>query len=298
MARALEVGFDPFFSMNDPSPLSLFPQRPASAAKSGAGAGFEGTGLYGNKRPLAATLIEALRAPFVPGLEARKVGSGLAFRQIFFTGFQALPLVSLIAAFVGATIMLQMKIMASAIPGELIGQILVATILRELAPLTTATIIAGRSGTAIATELGNMRVNQEVLALSSMGIDPCRFIVWPRFIGSVVSVLVLTVYFGMIAILSGCVMGLMLGSSTFGDLQVGFASALNRADIVLYVVKCTGLGTLVGWLCCHFGLSVEGSPTEVPEKASKAVIMSLLACVAYNTAVTAAFYWIFGSHIT
>jgi len=275
--------------MTNPSPLSLFPQRPASGSKpGGAGTGPESK----SGRPLTSTLFEALRAPFIPGVEARKVGSGLAVRHIFYSGFQALPLVSLIAALVGASIMLQMKIMAAAVPGELMGQILVATILRELAPLTTATIVAGRSGTAIATELGNMRVNTEVLALSSMGIDPSRFIVWPRLIGCTVSVLVLTVYFGMIAILSGCIMGLTLGASSFADLQVGFSTALTRADILLYMVKCAGLGTLVGWLCCHYGLSVEGSPTEVPEKASRAVIMSILACVAYNTAVTAAFYWL------
>ncbi len=55
-----------------------------------------------------------------------------------------------------------------------------AVVLRELAPLITAIVVAGRSGTAIATELGNMKVSSEVLALMSLGIDPPRFIVWPR----------------------------------------------------------------------------------------------------------------------
>ena len=58
--------------------------------------------------------------------------------------------------------------------------------------------------------------------------------------------------------------------------------------------KGSGLGTIVGWLSCHFGLQVNSSPTEVPQQASRAVVMSLLGCVVYNTALTAGFYWLVG----
>jgi phospholipid/cholesterol/gamma-HCH transport system permease protein len=106
----------------------------------------------------------------------------------------------------------------------------------------------------------------------------------------------LTIYFGIIAILSGYFIGNALGAS-FTSLQSGFSEALQPADLVLYFVKCIGLGAIVGWLCCHFGLDVRSSPTEVPQKASQAVIMSLLACVVYNTVVTASFYWVVGAPV-
>jgi phospholipid/cholesterol/gamma-HCH transport system permease protein len=275
--------------------MSLFPRQPESER---AGVvqkvGKRTLGAYTQTFGLAQTLLGALAAPFGPGQAAHTVASRLAIRQMFFTGFEALPLVSVIAIFVGATIVIQIQLMAAQLPGEMIGRVIVTVVLRELAPLTTATIVAGRSGTAIATELGNMKANAEILALSSLGIDPLRFIVWPRMVGCIVSVLVLTVYFGMVAITSAYVVGVWIGASTFQALQTGFAEALVPEDAVLYLLKASGLGLLVGWLCCHYGFEVRVSPTEVPQKASKAVIMTLLTCVIFNTIVTAGFYMVVG----
>lgn len=276
--------------------MSLFPRRPGSEQPGVAETvGKSTVGAYRDTWGLAQTLLGALAAPFEAGESARSVASRLAVRQVFFTGFEALPLVSVIAVFVGATIVIQMQIMAAQLPGEIVGRIIVAVVLRELAPLTTSIIVTGRSGTAIATELGNMKSNSEILALSSLGIDPLRFVVWPRLMGAVVSVMVLTIYFGMMAIMSGYLMGAWLGSSSFSALQAGFADALVPEDIVLYFVKCGGLGLLVGWFSCHYGLGVRSSPTEVPQQASKAVIMSLLGAVVYNTTLTAGFYMVVGT---
>jgi phospholipid/cholesterol/gamma-HCH transport system permease protein len=276
-------------------PLSLFPhhpetERPGVVQK----VGKRTLGAYQETFGLVETLLGALASQLQPGLAARSVASRLAIRQMFFTGFEALPLVSVIAFFVGATIVIQLQLMTAQLPGEMIGRIIVAAILRELAPLTTAIIVAGRSGTAIATELGNMKANSEILALSSLGIDPLRFVVWPRMAGAIVGVMVLTVYFGIIAIMSGYMTGIVMGASSFAALQAGFSDALVRGDIVLFFLKCGGLGLLVGWFACHYGLEVRVSPTEVPQKASKAVIMTLLGCVIYNAIVTAGFYMVVG----
>jgi ABC-type transporter Mla maintaining outer membrane lipid asymmetry permease subunit MlaE len=85
-----------------------------------------------------------------------------------------------------------------------------------------------------------------------------------------------------------------MGASSFAALQAGFSEALVRGDIVLFLLKCGGLGLLVGWFSCHYGLEVRVSPTEVPQKASKAVIMTLLGCIVYNGFVTAGFYMVVG----
>ena len=276
--------------------LSLFPSAPETERRPGVvqKMGKRTLGAYEEAVGLVDTLIGALASQLQPGEAARQVASRLAVRQMFFTGFEALPLVSVIAFFVGATIVIQIQIMAAQLPGEIIGRIIVAAVLRELAPLATAIIVAGRSGTAIATELGNMKAHNEVLALSSLGIDPLRFVVWPRMVGAIVGVTVLTVYFGIIAILSGYMTGIAIGASSFAALQAGFSEALIRGDFLLFVLKCGGLGLLVGWCSCHYGLEVQVSPTEVPQKASKAVIRVLLGCVVYNAMVTAGFYMIVG----
>jgi phospholipid/cholesterol/gamma-HCH transport system permease protein len=274
--------------------MSLFPrhpetERPGVVQKMGKST----LGAYQQTFGLAETLLGALASQFEPGLAARSVASRLAVRQMFFTGFEALPLVSVIALFIGATIVIQMQTVTQ-LPGEMIGRVIVAVVLRELAPLTTAVVVAGRSGTAIATELGNMKANSEILALSSLGIDPLRFVVWPRMVGAIVGVMVLTVYFGILAIMSGYATGVVMGASSFAALQAGFSEALVRGDIVLFLLKCGGLGLLVGWFSCHYGLEVRVSPTEVPQKASKAVIMTLLGCIVYNGFVTAGFYMVVG----
>src|SRR6187549_401534 len=175
-------------------------------------------------------------APFQPGASAAHVSWRIAVRQIFFTGVEALPLVSIIAALLGATIVIQAQLLG-AVPGDVLGRMLVAIVLREIAPLVTAIVVAGRSGTAIATELGNMKVNDEILGLSSMGIDPMRFIVMPRILACIVSVLVLTVYFGALAIASGYLVGMLLGGVGVENMRAGFSNALLPWDLPLFVSK-------------------------------------------------------------
>ena len=72
---------------------------------------------------------------------------------------------------------------------------------------------------------------------------------------------------------------------------------LQESDLVLFVAKGVGLGTIVGWIACHYGLEVKSSPTEVPKQASAAVVRMLLGAVMYDTALTVVFYWLVGPPI-
>jgi phospholipid/cholesterol/gamma-HCH transport system permease protein len=242
---------------------------------------------------LFGTLGEATVADFAPGIAARKLVHSIMITQVMFTGVQAVSLVSVIGLLIGASIIIQTNMMMPA-DGELIGRVLVAVVLRELAPLITAIVVAGRSGTAIATELGNMKVNSEVLALSSLGIDPVRYVVLPRMIGCVVSVVALMIYFSIVSLSAALALGILTSGSSLSSFQQGVAGSVMPHDLVLFFAKGVGLGTIVGWLSCHFGLGVKSSPTEVPRQASRAVVNSLLGCVVYNTALTAGFYWLVG----
>lgn len=242
---------------------------------------------------LIETFKDAVLSDFAPGVAARQLVHGIMLTQVMFTGVQALSLVSIIALLIGASIMIQTNMMVPA-DGELIGRVLVAVVLRELAPLITAIVVAGRSGTAIATELGNMKVNAEVLALSSLGIDPLRYVVLPRMVGCVVSVVALMIYFSMVSLSAAFAIGVASTGASLSSFQQGVSGSVMPYDLALFFAKGVGLGTIVGWLSCHFGLEVKSSPTEVPQQASRAVVMSLLGCVVYNTALTAGFYWLVG----
>jgi phospholipid/cholesterol/gamma-HCH transport system permease protein len=242
------------------------------------------------------TLSDAIASYWSPGSAAKQTVQRVIIAQIMYTGVQALSLVSVIAFLLGGIIVIQANLMAPT-DGELLGKILVAVVLRELAPLLTAIVVAGRSGTAMATELGNMKVNSEVLALSSLGVDPPRYIVLPRLVASVVSVLVLMIYFSVVAIFGAFVLAQLTANATWGSMYSGVSRGVMPFDLGLFLLKGVGLGTIVGWLCCHYGLQVKSSPTEVPQKASRAVVMSLLCGVVYSTFVTAVFYWVVGPPI-
>ena len=242
------------------------------------------------------TFSDAIASLWTPGIAARETVRRVITTQIMYTGVQALSLVSVIAFLLGSSIIIQTNLMGSA-DGELLGKVLVAVVLRELAPLVTAIVIAGRSGTAMATELGNMKVNSEVLALSSLGIDPPRFIVLPRLVATIVSVLVLMIYFSVVAIFGAFMVAQLTATATWGSLYSGVSRGVMPFDLGLFLLKGVGLGAIVGWLCCHYGLQVKSSPTEVPQQASRAVVMSLLCGVVYSTFVTALFYWLVGPPI-
>lgn len=279
-------------------PLSLFAQRPGEQPRGWVTRlGSSTVARWYFVRRLFNTLWRALHAPFEPGEAASSVSWGIAVRQVFFTGVEALPLVSVIALLIGATFIVQAQLVG-ALPGDVLGKVLVAVVLREVAPLTTSIVVAGRSGTAMATELGNMQVNDEILGLSSLGIDPYRFIVFPRILGTVISVVVLTVYFGALAIMGGFAASTLLAGASVSSLQAGFAEALLPGDLPLFAFKGVGLGLIVGWLCCHYGLEVGASPTEVPQRASQAVVNGMLACVVFNTFVTLAFYSLVGPPVS
>jgi phospholipid/cholesterol/gamma-HCH transport system permease protein len=241
-------------------------------------------------RALITTLGAAVLAIWTPGLAARRVVRRVLLSQLFYTGFQALGLVSVIGALLGSTIVFQIELMVPSTDPVLIGKVLVAVVLRELAPLITAIVVAGRSGTAIATELGNMKVSSEILALRSLGIDPPRFVVMPRLLATTISVAVLMVYFAAVVFLGTVGVGLALSDGSSDALFNGISDALTVYDLPLFLVKGVGLGIIVGWLSCHYGLEVRSSPTEVPQMASRGVVMSLLGCVAFNTLATAIFY--------
>lgn len=260
--------------------------------------GFHGVRAFRVTVALVVTLFSAWRSSLAPGRGAKAVCRSLAIRQIFYTSFQALRMISIIALFIGATLTAQSELLGGPLQRETTGRILVAVVLREVAPLVTAIIVAGRTGTAIATELGVMRVNSEILGLASLGIDPPRFVVWPRIVATTVSVPVLTVFFSAMAMLGGYLSLFLIDSHALAEWQHGAMMGLTPLDLPAMLVKTVGLGGLVGWLCCYYGLDVGVSPTEVPQKASKAVVQTMMACIVYNALVTLAFYGIMGGRFS
>jgi len=223
---------------------------------------------------------------FVVFYSEKQVGYMVLLRQVLFTGYQALSLIVLIAIAIGGLIILEgYTLLANFGQSDLLYGILVAVITRELSSLITAFIIIARSGNAIATELGNMRVNLEIDALKSIGLSPVSYLVVPRTIGVVVSMLVLNVYFNVSGLFGG-----WLVSSWFYpiDFYVFFSKLLAKltlSDIIISVIKSFLFGFFIAVIASYQGLNVRYATTEVPQRTILAVVQSITMVIFINIVI-------------
>lgn len=207
--------------------------------------------------------------------------------QIYFTGFQALPIVSILALASGGIVILQSTAQLSLVGGSsMIGQLLIAITVRELSPLLTALIVIARSGTAVASEIGTMRVNKEIEALEVMGINPLSFIVFPRIIGGIISVVCLGFYFNIVALLGGYLVTRVIQDMPFHYYVEALANAIAFEDFALFLLKNSFSGAIIFVVSAYQGLLVKGSPHEVPQVTTKAVMNCIIYVVSFNLTVT------------
>jgi phospholipid/cholesterol/gamma-HCH transport system permease protein len=227
-------------------------------------------------------------------LPLRSVGvvAGVAVRQTYFTGVQALPLTGLIGFLLGGVVVIQAVARFPALGLEaLVGDLLVIAILRELGPLVTTVVVIGRSGTAIATELATMTVRREVEDLETLGIDPIQYLFVPRLIGVVAALFGLIVYFDLTAIAGGYAALALWGSPPWLPAFLSsLTGAMDLSDAALLPVKALLFGALIAAFASHRGLGAGASPTEVPRAAARAVVGALLAAFLADATLAAVVY--------
>jgi len=219
----------------------------------------------------AIALFQLARRASRPGEVAE---TGALTRRIFVCGVQALPLVCIVAAGSGAAIVLQTGIMAPPPSGEL-GRMLVVVVLRELTPLVTAIVVTGHCGPLIASDADDGGS--------------------PRLLGTMISMLALTVYFGAVAILAGYLTSQLLTLRSFEAVQDGFQQELRWLDLPLFVLKGAGLGAIVGACSRSRPGDQRTSPADVAASARRAFAASVVACMAYSGCTTMLFYAVVGA---
>jgi phospholipid/cholesterol/gamma-HCH transport system permease protein len=212
--------------------------------------------------------------------------------QIYFTGVEAIPLVAFLALVIGsATILQAATVMPKIGAGDYFGNVMVLVVVREVGPLFTAFLVAGRTGSALSTYLGNMKVQQEIDALKTMGIDPVRYLVFPSFAATVLSMFCLTVIFNLVAIFGGYVvvkmLALVLTDST--ELQLSLSLFLERIlasmgvmDGVLGIIKPVAFGMLVSVIACFHGMAVTNDIREVPKATTRGVVNSFVCITLFD----------------
>jgi phospholipid/cholesterol/gamma-HCH transport system permease protein len=206
----------------------------------------------------------------------RYVNGTVVLRQVLFTGYQALPIISFIALGIGGLIILQGYAMLSNFgQGVWLHKILVTVVISELSGIITALVVIARSGTAISTELGNMVVRREIDLLRSFSITPMSYLVTARVYGVVLSVMLLSIYFSIIAVLGGWVFTSMFSPIDFRSFMSDFLNELKITTLLVGLLKSLVFGMIISLTACYHGLSVRSAPTEVPQRTIKAVVHSL-----------------------
>ncbi|MSR46084.1 MAG: ABC transporter permease [Planctomycetes bacterium] len=206
-------------------------------------------------------------------------------------GVEAIPIVALIGALMGVILALNAAGQLRAYGAEKFTANLVGIALtRELAPVITAILVAGRSGSAIAAEIATMQVSDEIDALRVMGINPRAFLLVPKLLAMTIAMPVLVVLGSLVGIGGGfmvAVFGLGLPFELYWDQTI---EALHVRDLVLGTLKALCFGALIGLTGCTLGMRVTGGATGVGRVTTTAVVVSYVLVIVANAFFTLLFF--------
>jgi phospholipid/cholesterol/gamma-HCH transport system permease protein len=146
------------------------------------------------------------------------------------------------------------------------------SIVKEMAPVITALLLAGRIGAAIAAELGTMRVNEEIDALYTLGISPIRYLAMPRFVGCVTMLPVLVTYASFVGIFGGGIIATAHFNMTWGTYFTAAFKSLDMSDVREGLLKATLFGAIVAVVSVHRGLSARGGAEGVGRAITSCVV--------------------------
>jgi phospholipid/cholesterol/gamma-HCH transport system permease protein len=230
-----------------------------------------------------AALLHVLRAP-----------RSVRWRDVWHicerSGVDALPIVSLISFLLGMILAFQSAVPMKRFGAEIfVADLIGLSMLRELGPLMTAILLAGRSGAAFAAEIGTMRVNQEVDALTTMGLDPVRFLVTPRIIALVLMTPLLTIYSNIVGLLGGAVT-MQTFAIPFSTFFKEVDSAVTLTDFMAGFVKSFVFAMLIAGIGCMRGLKTAAGASAVGDSATKAVVSGIIMLVIVDGLFAVAYY--------
>ena len=234
---------------------------------------------------LCAALGRALRHPGLVRWRDALLTAELA-------GVNALPIVALLGFLLGLIMAFQSAIPMRQFGADLyVANLIGLSMLRELGPLLTAIILAGRSGSAFAAELGTMKVTEELDALTTMGLEPVGFLVVPRVIAAVAMTPLLAVWAGVFGLIGGAVVMLSLGFPLVTYI-IQVESAVTVGDMIGGLGKSFVFGIVVAVIGCLRGLQTKSGASAVGESSTRAVVSGLVLITIVDGVFAVIFYYL------
>ena len=208
-------------------------------------------------------------------------------------GVNAFPIIILIGFLMGLIMAFQSAMPLRQFGAEIfVGNLLALSLLRELGPLVTAIILAGRSGSAFAAEIGTMTVNEEINALRTMGLDPVRFLVVTRVLGTVAMTPLLVLFFNLAGLVGGALVMLSLGYPLISFINQ-VHGAVTLGDMMGGLIKAGVFSLLVCAIGCQRGLRTKGGASAVGDSTTSAVVAGII-LIAMTDGVFAVTFYVLG----
>lgn len=233
------------------------------------------------------TLYWMLVAPFRgKGIRIRSVAE-----QMVRIGVNSLPIVTLIAFFVGLIMAMQSAYQLQKFGATIfVANLVAVSLIRELSPLLTAIVVTGRSGSAITAEIGTMKVSEEIDALQTMGLNPVKFLVVPRTLALLIMLPCLTIIADVIGIFGGYFIAMVTLDVTSVRYIDQTILALTLKDLMSGLIKSAFFALIIALVGCYQGLIVKGGAEGVGKSTTQSVVASIFLIIASDVFFTALFY--------
>jgi phospholipid/cholesterol/gamma-HCH transport system permease protein len=208
-------------------------------------------------------------------------------------GFEALPITGLLSFLMGVVIAYQgadqlQRFGASIFIADLVG----LSMLRELSPLLTAIIVAGRSGSAYAAQIGTMKISEEIDALRTIGVGPQELLVQPKILALVIALPLLTVYADVAGVLGGMLMASNMLDISFGVFLDRLGEALSLSSFLTGVIKAPVFAVIIALVGCFQGFQVSGSADSVGRQTTVSVVQSIFLVIVADALFSVVFNWL------
>ena len=200
------------------------------------------------------------------------------FSELVKTGVQSIPIIILVGVFTGAVMTLQTsyQLVSSFIPKSTIGAIVAQSLFIELAAVISSLVLAGRVGARIATELGTMRVSEQIDALESMGFNSVSFLVVPRVLAGILMFPIVYIAAALFGVLGGVTAGHISGSLTITEFMNGAREYFFPSDLIFGMIKSFVFGFVITSIASFKGYFATGGAEGVGTSTTKATV---LACI-------------------
>ncbi len=231
-------------------------------------------------------LIQVFGWTFRPPFRFRDVT-----KQINFIGVRSLFVILLTASFTGMVLGMQGYYTLKKFGSEgLLGSAVALTIIRELGPVLAALMVTGRAGSAIAAEIGIMRISEQLDALDTMALSPLKYVVMPKVVAALIAIPLLTAIFDVVGIYGGYLVGVKMLGVSAGSFLSGMETSVEWKDVYSGMIKSVCFALLMIWICCFEGYYVErysGYGAEgVSQATTQAVVLSSVNILVWDYVIT------------